>query len=171
MTLKRRVAGRAVSVGAHAPKARDGRQSIMIADRPHGQATRRRTPRRRFILIVEDDPDAREMYGRYMSAQGFQVETAADGVQGLSLALAFHPDVIVMDLALPHLDGWATTRHLKGDLRTQHIPIIACTGRVLGGSVERALEAGCDSYVLKPCLPQDLIAEIGRVLAKQRPRS
>jgi CheY-like chemotaxis protein len=69
-----------------------------------------------------------------------------------------------MDLMMPRLDGWEAIRRLKRDWRTRRIPIIACTGHVIGSSAERALDAGCDGYITKPCLPADLLAEIRRVL-------
>lgn len=134
-----------------------------------GRTSRGRRPRP-LILIVEDQVDQRDMYARYLAWRGLRVETAADGNQALSLARGSHPDLIVMDLGLPRLDGWQATRRLKGDLYTRHIPVLACTGHVLGGSLERALDAGCDGWVMKPCLPRDLHKEIHRVLAQGRQR-
>ncbi|HEV8437656.1 MAG TPA: response regulator [Methylomirabilota bacterium] len=114
---------------------------------------------------MEDDWDARELYGRYLRSHGMQVEAATDGVQALRLAETLHPDIVVMDLSLPHLDGWEATRRLRHDPRTRYVPIIACSGHVFGTSVDLALDAGCDAYVVKPCLPKDLLAEIRRLLA------
>lgn len=119
------------------------------------------------MLIVEDDRDTREMYARYMSFHGFRVATAADGVLGLSTAQVLRPDVIVMDLSLPHLDGLEAARRLKRDPRTHHIPVIACTGRVSNGSPERALDIGIDVYVTKPCPPKELLAEVRLALSRR----
>lgn len=117
-----------------------------------------------FVLIVEDDPDTRDLYGMYFLGCGFRVQTAENGDVAVSRALASRPDVIVMDLSLPLLDGWEATRRIKSDSRTALIPIVACTAHEVGGAVERAIEAGCDAYVVKPCLPQDLLREVQRVL-------
>jgi DNA-binding response OmpR family regulator len=135
--------------------------------RPHARPAARG---RRLALIVEDDRDTREMYARYMSLRGFNVATASDGLAALNTAHVLHPDVIVMDLSLPHLDGLEAARRLKRDPRTQHIPVIACTGRVSGGSAEHALDAGIDVYVTKPCLPRELLAEVRRVLSRRLAR-
>jgi CheY-like chemotaxis protein len=78
------------------------------------------------------------------------------------------PDIILMDLALPKMDGWEATRQLKSDPRTSHIPIVALTGHALAGHAERAKKAGCDAFVTKPCLPDALVAEIQKMLAAQR---
>jgi CheY-like chemotaxis protein len=118
------------------------------------------------ILIVEDRRDEREMYASYFAANNFTVLTAPDGLTAIRRAHAEVPDVIVTDLSIPHLDGWETTRRLKNDPVTKHIPIIACSAHVLGGAAERALVAGCAAYVCKPCLPRELHAEVLRVLAR-----
>jgi len=118
------------------------------------------------ILIIEDQRDQREMYAAYFAANNFTVLTAPDGLSAIQRAHAEVPDIIVTDLSMPHLDGWETARRLKQDPVTRHIPIIACSAHVLGGAAERALVAGCDAYVCKPCLPQELHAEVLRVLAR-----
>jgi two-component system, cell cycle response regulator DivK len=79
------------------------------------------------------------------------------------------PDIILMDLALPKMDGWQATRRLKDDERTKHIPVVALTGHALGAHAEEAKQAGCDSFVTKPCLPDALVAEIQRMLGPQPP--
>ena len=121
----------------------------------------RRSP---TILIVEDVRDQREMYAAYFAAKRFTVLTARDGFNAIQVARAKRPDIIVTDLSIPHLDGWETARRLTTDPATAHIPIIACSAHVLGGAAERALVAGCVAYVGKPCLPQDLLATVLRVL-------
>jgi len=103
------------------------------------------------VLIVDDDADTREMYSTYLMSHGVRVLLAGDGFTATRVATSLGPDVIVMDLSLPRVDGWEATRRLKADRKTAHIPIIALTGRVSGGSAESAIDAGCDVYVLKPC--------------------
>ncbi len=90
---------------------------------------------------------------------------AVDGLDALTKAAALRPDLIVMDLSLPRLDGWEATRRLKKDPLTSQIPVVALTGHALAGHEEGARNAGCDSFVTKPCIPADLEAEIRRVLA------
>src|SRR5437868_7012586 len=104
----------------------------------------------RSILIVEDHRDQREMYASYFTARGFRTLTAADGARAIIAARAEQPDVIVMDLSLPHISGWEAMRRLKDDPATAHIPIIACTAHVLASSCERAVDAGCSAYLTKP---------------------
>ena len=120
--------------------------------------------RRPLVLLVDDDPDSREMYGQYLRAHDFQTVMATNGREAMALAELLPPHLVVMDLCMPHLDGWEATRCLKRNALTKHIPIIACTGHVLGSSAERAFDAGCDGYVTKPCSPAALLAEIRRVL-------
>jgi len=124
-------------------------------------ATRRE---RQLVLVVEDYQDAREMYAAYLQFSGFDVAEAANGVEAVDRATELLPDIVLMDLALPRMDGWEATRRLKGDPRTRHIPIVALTGHALAGHAEGAREAGCDSFVTKPCLPDALVAEIRRLL-------
>jgi two-component system, cell cycle response regulator DivK len=116
------------------------------------------------VLLVDDYPDAREMYSEYLAFSGFQVVEAANGVEALQHALDDGPDIILMDLSLPVMDGWEATRRLKADGRTAHIPIVALTGHALAGISEGAKRAGCDAFVTKPCLPEDLVKEIRKVL-------
>lgn len=106
------------------------------------------------------------MYASYFAARGFRALTATDGPSALIAARAERPDVIVMDLSLPHIDGWEATRLLKRDPQTANIPIIACTAHVLGSACERAVDAGCNAYVTKPCLPRELFVEVERVLQR-----
>lgn len=119
-----------------------------------------------LILVVDDFEDNREMYTQYLRFNGYRVAEAVDGLDALTKAAALRPDLIVMDLSLPRLDGWEATRRLKKDPATSHIPVVALTGHALAGHEEGAREAGCDSFVTKPCIPADLEAEIRRVLGK-----
>jgi two-component system, cell cycle response regulator DivK len=117
-----------------------------------------------LVLVVEDYQDAREMYAAYLQFSGYRVAEATNGVEAIEQAQQLMPDIILMDLALPKMDGWEATRRLKSDDRTRNIPIVALTGHALAGHAEGAREAGCDSFVTKPCLPDALVAEIKRML-------
>ena len=121
-----------------------------------------------LVLVVEDYQDAREMYAAYLQFSGYAVAEANDGLQAIEKTLELMPDIILMDLALPKMDGWEATRRLKSDERTKHIPIVALTGHALAGHAEGARQAGCDSFVTKPCLPDALVVEIERMLAAHR---
>ena len=116
------------------------------------------------VLVVDDYPDAREMYAEYLQYSGFDVIEAGNGIEALERAADSAPDIILMDLSLPVMDGWEATRRLKADKATADIPIVALTGHALAGILEGAKQAGCDSFVTKPCLPEDLVKEIQRVL-------
>jgi CheY-like chemotaxis protein len=122
------------------------------------------------VLLVDDYPDAREMYGEYLEYSGYDVIEAANGIEALQRAVDDKPDIILMDLSLPVMDGWEATRRLKADERTAGIPVVALTGHALAGISDGARQAGCDSFVTKPCLPEDLVLEIKRVL-KSAPSS
>ena len=117
-----------------------------------------------LILVVDDYQDAREMYAEYLQYSGFRVAEARNGNEAVTQARALKPDLILMDLSLPGMDGWEATRVLKADEETKHIPIVALTGHALAGASEGARKAGCDSFVTKPCLPDDLVVEVRRML-------
>jgi CheY-like chemotaxis protein len=117
-----------------------------------------------LILVVDDYQDAREMYAEYLQFSGFRVAEAKNGNEAVEQAFALVPDLILMDLSLPGMDGWEATRVLKADTRTKHIPVVALTGHALAGSSEGAKKAGCDAFVTKPCLPDDLVVEVRRML-------
>jgi CheY-like chemotaxis protein len=116
------------------------------------------------VLLVDDYPDAREMYTEYLEFSGFDVVQAGNGMEALQRAADTAPDIILMDLSLPVMDGWEATRRLKADARTAAIPVVALTGHALAGISEGARNAGCDAFVTKPCLPEDLVNEIRRIL-------
>jgi two-component system, cell cycle response regulator DivK len=124
--------------------------------------------KRPVVLLVDDYPDAREMYAEYLDFSGFEIVQAGNGVEAIERALDSHPDVILMDLSLPVMDGWEATRRLKADERTRHIPVLAVTGHALTGVSNEAKNAGCDGFITKPCLPEDLVAEIRKVLSGSR---
>jgi two-component system cell cycle response regulator DivK len=120
-----------------------------------------------LILVVEDFEDAREMYRDYLEFSGFRVDTARDGREAIEKAQAINPDLILMDLSLPGVDGWEATRLLKANPATSHLLIVALSAHALAAEGERARAAGCDGFIAKPCLPPDLVAEIGRYLKLQ----
>ncbi|NVJ27183.1 MULTISPECIES: response regulator [Myxococcus] len=125
---------------------------------------------RRRVLVVDDFDDAREMYAEYLEFVGFEVDTARDGMEAVEKAQSNEPDIILMDLSLPVMDGWEATRRIKQDLRTRDIPVMALTGHVLAGNAEHAREAGADEFVAKPCLPQDLENKIRNMLKPSKAR-
>jgi CheY-like chemotaxis protein len=131
-----------------------------------GTSTKMKDPRLK-VLLVDDYPDAREMYGAYLEYSGFEVVEAGNGVEALQRAVETEPDIILMDLSLPVMDGWEATRRLKADQRTAEIPVVALTGHALVGISDGARRAGCDGFVSKPCLPEDLVKVIRKVLDLQ----
>jgi len=120
-----------------------------------------------LILLVDDVADNIEVYTQFFVHRGWRTATASNGPEGLTSAAGLRPDVIVLDLGMPGMDGWEVARRLKADAATRSIPIIALTGHVLGDSRRRALEAGVAEFLAKPCLPQDLAEAIKKHL---RPR-
>ena len=118
-----------------------------------------------LVLLVEDQTERRQMYVQEPELSGFDVIQAANGADAVTNTAAHRPDVVLMDLSLPVLDGWEATRRLKNDSRTSHIPVVALTAHDGSGELQRATSAGCDWFVPKPCPPDALITEIRRVLA------
>ena len=116
------------------------------------------------ILYVEDNDDNVYMLVRRLERNGFEVLVAPDGEQGVAMAHKEHPDLILMDLNMPVLDGWEATRQLKGAPETQAIPVIALSAHAMSGDRERALEAGCDEYDTKPVRMDSLMAKIRTLL-------
>jgi CheY-like chemotaxis protein len=131
--------------------------------KPDSNTDAKRADRPR-VLLVDDYPDAREMYAEYLEFSGFDVVEAENGMEALQRAVEASPDIILMDLSLPVMDGWEATRRLKADKRTAQIPVVALTGHALAGISEGAKKAGCDAFVTKPCLPEDLVKEIRKIL-------
>jgi len=117
-----------------------------------------------LVLVVDDVDHGREIFAEYLEFRGFRVSTACDGLEALEKAFELLPDIILMDLSLPGIDGWEATRRLKDDDRTRAIPVIALTAHALASAHERAWKAGCDAVVTKPCLPKDLEQEVRRHL-------
>jgi len=111
------------------------------------------------ILIVEDNEMNRDMLSRRLERKGFKVLIAVDGEEGLEVARASLPDLVLMDMSLPVVDGWEATRRLKADDRLKHIPVIALTAHAMANDRDKALEAGCNDYDTKPI-------ELPRLLSK-----
>ena len=120
--------------------------------------------RKPIVLVVDDFADNREMYSEYLSFSGYEVIEAKNGIEAIEAAQQRMPDIIIMDLSLPVMDGWEATRQLKANDRTRGIPIIALTGHALAGHSKGAMEAGCDVFITKPCLPERLMEEIKSML-------
>ena len=114
------------------------------------------------ILLVEDNEMNRDMLSRRLERKGYQILIAVDGGEGIELARAQAPDLILMDMSLPVVDGWEATRRLKAAPETQQIPVIALTAHAMRGDQEKALEAGCDDYDTKPV---DLPRLLGKIEA------
>ena len=116
------------------------------------------------ILIVEDNVDSRQILRDLLTSVGYEVVEAYDGAMGLAAAAAEKPDLILMDIQLPVVDGYEATRRLKADAALRHIPIIVITSYALSGDEDRARAAGCDAYVTKPYSPRQLLAKIRECL-------
>jgi two-component system cell cycle response regulator DivK len=124
------------------------------------------------ILVVDDYEDNRQMYAELLAYAGYRVAEARDGAEAIAMAHRILPDLIVMDLSLPVIDGWEATRRLKADERTRPIPVLALTGHApegLAGHSEAARDAGCDAFLAKPCSPETLLQVIQEILLAPRP--
>ena len=118
------------------------------------------------ILLVEDNEMNRDMLSRRLERKGYGVAIAIDGQQGVDMAVSERPALILMDMSLPVLDGWEATRRIKADARTKHIPIIALTAHAMQGDEQKAKEAGCDDYDVKPVELPRLLEKMERLLGK-----
>ena len=119
------------------------------------------------ILLVEDNEMNRDMLSRRLQRKGHEIAMAVDGAQGVEMARAQTPDIILMDMSLPVIDGWEATRQLKADDATRPIPIIALTAHAMAGDQEKAFDAGCDDYDTKPVELSRLLAKIDALLARK----
>jgi len=117
------------------------------------------------VLLVEDNEMNRDMLSRRLTRRGFEVVFAMDGQQGVALAHSEKPDVILMDMSLPVMDGWEATRRVKADSATRSVPVIGLTAHAMDGDREKAIEAGCDDYDTKPVELDRLIGKIERLLS------
>jgi CheY-like chemotaxis protein len=116
------------------------------------------------VLVVEDNEMNRDMLSRRLMRRGFQVIFAVDGQQGVDLARSERPDIILMDMSLPVVDGWEATRRVKSDDATRSVPVIGLTAHAMAGDREKAIEAGCDDYDTKPVEFERLIGKMKRLL-------
>ena len=124
------------------------------------------------VLIADDNGDTREMYALYLNMVGYRVDTAKDGHEAILKARALRPDLVVMDLQMPKLDGWAAIRELQSRAETAAIPVIVLTGHDFKAYLKpAALAAGVVSYLMKPCFPEQLAREVGACLRAPRNRA
>jgi two-component system cell cycle response regulator DivK len=123
------------------------------------------------VLLVEDNEMNRDMLSRRLIRRGYQVVFAMDGQQGIDLARSERPDVILMDMSLPIVDGWEASRRLKADDATRSVPVIGLTAHAMNGDREKAIEAGCDDYDTKPVELDRLIGKIERLLGTAKDES
>jgi two-component system, cell cycle response regulator DivK len=120
------------------------------------------------ILVVEDDDDTQGMMRFLLEYNGYDVVVAKDGRHGLDIARTEKPDLILLDLAMPEMDGWSVAHHLKGDPTTKAIPVIAVTAYTMSSDRRMALNAGCDGFVGKPMNVPEFMAEIEKFLGKSK---
>jgi two-component system cell cycle response regulator DivK len=118
------------------------------------------------ILLVEDNEMNRDMLLRRLQREGYEVIAAVDGEEGVAMARSETPELILMDISLPRLDGWEATRRIKAAPETQPIPVIALTAHAMAGDREKSLEAGCDDYDIKPIDFHRLLGKIKSLLEK-----
>jgi CheY-like chemotaxis protein len=116
------------------------------------------------VLIVEDNEMNRDMLSRRLQRKGYEIDIAVDGQAGVDAARANRPDLVLMDMSLPIMDGWEATRQLKADADTQSIPVIALTAHAMEGDRQKALEAGCDDYDTKPVNLKSLLEKMENLL-------
>jgi CheY-like chemotaxis protein len=121
------------------------------------------------VLLVEDNEMNRDMLSRRLGRRGLEVIVAVDGQEGVELAIAQKPDLILMDMSLPVLDGWAATRQIKDNPATQNIPVIALTAHAMAGDQQKCMEAGCDDYDTKPIDLKRLLGKINALLERGTP--
>ena len=117
-----------------------------------------------LVLLAEDFEDARELYRDYLEFSGFDVHAVGNGREAIAQAIALQPDLILMDASMPVLDGWQATRELKQNPATRHIPVLALTAHAFDDARQQAAAVGCDGFVTKPCLPDDLVTRVRAAL-------
>lgn len=146
-----------------AAKRRADRSVVPSTRKRAGARTRKQAP---LILIVDDVDDNRTLYAEYLLHHGMRVEEAVDGEDALEKVARLHPDLVVMDLSMPRLDGWQATRRIKENDAWKDIPVLVVTGHAIGSEIRRAREAGCDDLCTKPCLPDRLLQHVRELLAR-----
>lgn len=123
---------------------------------------------RAFVLVVDDVADNRELYATFLEYSGFRVDQAADGEEALSKVARDPPDVVLMDLSMPNLDGWEATRLIKSNPRTKGIIVLVVTGFAMRADLDRARSAGADDVCTKPCMPKELVDRVETLLAARK---
>ena len=118
------------------------------------------------ILVIEDTEDNRQILRDLLTAAGYEIVEATDGATGVAMAAEQMPDLILMDIQLPVIDGYEATRRIKADPTTRHIPIVAVTSYALAGDELKTREAGCDGYIAKPYSPRHLLEKVREFLAR-----
>jgi two-component system, cell cycle response regulator DivK len=148
----------------------DDRERGLTGHAPRPQRSRGPTARAHIlVLIVDDSLDARELYATYLDHVGYSVRAVADGHAAIAAAVELRPDVVVMDLTMPHLDGITATQRIRNHPRTRNTPVILLTGYPQKAIERGALEAGADLFLTKPCLPEDLERYIVQLTERERP--
>ena len=122
--------------------------------------------RLKTVLLVEDNEDNRIVYSTILQHFGYRVTEALNGEEGIAKARTEQPDLILMDISIPVIDGWEATQVLKRDPKTRRIPIIALTAHALASDREKAMEVGCYSYLAKPCEPKTVVSEVERFIGR-----
>jgi CheY-like chemotaxis protein len=140
----------------------------MRIDETGTQARGQMTDSSKTVLLVEDNEDNRTVYRTILEHFGYQVIEARNGEDGVNMAREQHPDLILMDISIPLIDGWEATRILKSEPGTSDIPIIALTAHALATDRAKANEVGCDGYLAKPCEPRRVVAEVERFIGAGR---
>src|SRR5437763_260573 len=123
---------------------------------------------RTTVLVIDDDPDTRRIFAQYLQMKGWAVFTAPDGRSGIDKSTELGPDAIVLDLAMPRVDGWTVLKHLRGSSWTANIPVVVVSG--LSGARDEAFHVGCDAFLLKPCPPEVLWLQIRALFRLQEAR-
>lgn len=124
--------------------------------------------RKKTVLLVEDNEDNLVVYRTILEHVGYEVIEARDGEEGVSRARSLRPDIILMDISIPKMDGWEATERLKGDDQTSAIPIIALTAHALEEDRAKAMRAGCDGYLAKPVEPRRVVQEVEKFIGPAR---
>lgn len=119
------------------------------------------------ILVVEDNEDNLTVLCDELEYVGYEVISAANGEEAIEKTFTERPDLILMDISIPVIDGWEVTRRLKTDPKTENIPIIALTAHAMAGDAEKAKAAGCDGYIAKPCTPDEVAAKVGHFFPRR----
>ncbi len=122
-----------------------------------------------LVLLVDDEEDQRELMAEFVEREGFRVATAASGEEALEAIAEHRPSIVVMDLWMPGLDGWETTKRIKADAATKDIPVVIVSAHAIGEHLRRAREAGADAVIAKPCPPSTLVERLRALLAARQP--